>query len=117
VQEDRSNPRPCTKEDKERFGEDGLRNPYNTAPAPTVTATPSATPSAKPGDDDDLMKQMLGDTGKKPDDKPKNDDDDLMKQMMGAGSATPSASAVPSAKPSDANDDLLKEMMGEPKKK
>jgi tripartite ATP-independent transporter DctM subunit len=118
VQEDRSNPVPCTDEDKKRWGNDGTKSPYATeTPAPKVSATATAVPSAKPGDDDDLMKQMMGDTGKKPEDKPKNDDDDLMKQMMGATpSATPAASGTPSAKPSDPNDDLFKEMMGDPKK-
>jgi hypothetical protein len=115
VQEDRSNPIPCSEEDKKKFGKDGTTNPYREAtPVPTATATASASASAKPGEDDDLMKQMMGDTPKK-DDKPKNDDDDLMKQMMGDTSAKPATSAAPSAKPSDSMDDLMKEMMGEKK--
>jgi hypothetical protein len=111
VQEDRSNPIPCTEEDKKKFGKDGTTNPYAEAtPAPTATAPASA----KPGEDDDLMKQMMGDAPKK-DDKPKNEDDDLLKQMMGDTSAKPATSAAPSAKPSDPMDDLMKEMMGEKK--
>ena len=110
VQEDRSNPIPCNEADKARFGKDGTTNPYLKA-APVPTAAP--TPSAAPGGDDDLMKQMMGETPKKADEKPKNDDDDLMKQMMGDPGAKPTA--APSAKPSDPNEDLMKEMMGEPK--
>src|SRR5262249_6104890 len=117
VQEDRSNPIPCTEEDKKRFGKDGTTNPYAEAtPQPTATAAPTDT--AKPGADDDLLKQMMGEEPKKDDkkdDKPKSDDD-LLKEMMGDSSAKPAASGAPSAKPSDPNEDLLKEMMGEPKK-
>ncbi|MFT3773056.1 MAG: TRAP transporter large permease [Minicystis sp.] len=116
VQEDRSNPIPCNEEDKIKFGKDGTTNPYlQAAPKPTATATAAPMDTAKPGSDDDLMKQMMGETPKK-DDKPKNDDDDLMKQMMGETTAKPATSAAPSAKPSDPNEDLLKEMLGEPKK-
>jgi tripartite ATP-independent transporter DctM subunit len=114
VQEDRSNPIPCTEEDKLKFGKDGTQNPYLAAgvAAPTASASASAAPDA-----DDLMKQMMGETTpKKEGDKAKNEDDDLMKQMMGESSAKPAASAAPSAKPSDPNDDLMREMMGEPKK-
>ena len=120
VQEDRSNPIPCNEPDKARFGKDGTTNPYlDATPIPSAAPSPSAAPtaSAAPGGDDDLMKQMMGDTPKKAEDKPKSDDDDLMKQMMGDTSGKPSATAAPSAKPGDVNDDLMKEMMGEPKKK
>src|SRR5262249_31013071 len=34
VQEDRSNPKPCTDDDKRRFGPDGTQNPY-APPTPT----------------------------------------------------------------------------------
>ena len=118
VQEDRSNPRPCSAGDKARFGADGTVNPYlGAAPVPssTSTSTAAASATAAPGEDDDLMKQMMGDSAKK-DDKPRNEDDDLMKQMMGdSPSATPSATAAPSAKPADSMDDLMKEMMGDKK--
>ncbi|APR76217.1 TRAP-type C4-dicarboxylate transport system, large permease component [Minicystis rosea] len=115
VQEDRSNPVPCTDADKAKFGKDGTTNPYLQA-APTATATAAPVDTQKPNaGDDDLMKQMMGDAPKK-DDKPKNEDDDLMKQMMGETTAKPATSAAPSAKPSDSMDDLMKEMMGEPKK-
>lgn len=108
VQEDRSNPIPCSEEDKKRFGKDGLTSPYQDA-APKPTAAPVET--AKPGTpDDDLFKAMMGDTGAKPDDKPKSDDD-LLKEMLG-DTGKPAASAVPSAKPAtDPNEDLLKEML------
>jgi C4-dicarboxylate transporter, DctM subunit len=109
VQEDRSNPIPCTDEDKARFGKDGTQNPYVAAAAPTAAPTTSAAPN----DGDDLMRQMMGDGAPKKDDKPKNDDDDLMRQMMG-DKAAPSSSA--SAKPVDPNEELMREMMGEGKK-
>lgn len=115
VQEDRSNPVPCTEEDKQLFGKDGTTNPYLAAtPAPAATAAPE--PSGKPSDDDDLLKQMMGDSPKK-DDKPKNDDEELLKQMMGESSAKPAASAAPSAAPVDPNEELMKEMMGDTPKK
>jgi tripartite ATP-independent transporter DctM subunit len=109
VQEDRSNPIPCSEEDKKRFGRDGTQNPYQEA-APKPTAAPAET--AKPGSpDDDLFKAMMGDTGQKPEDKPKNDDDALLKEMLG-DTSKPAASAVPSAKPAvDPNEELLKEML------
>lgn len=114
VQEDRSNPVPCTEEDKVRFGKDGTKNPYLAA-TPTAAPTATAAPAAG-GADDDLMRQMMGDDKpKKPEDKPKNDDDDLMRQMMGEPSAKPSA--APSAPPVDPNEELMRQMMGDDKKK
>jgi C4-dicarboxylate transporter, DctM subunit len=119
VQEDTSNPHPCSAEDRARFGDDGKKDPY-AAPVPSVAPTaPKPADTAKPSGnaDDDLMKQMMGDTPAGSADKPSgNADDDLMKQMMGAGSAAPSAAPAPSAKPSNPDDDLMKEMMGDPKK-
>jgi hypothetical protein len=112
VQEDRSNPVPCTAEDKERFGKDGTKNPYLTVAVPT--AAPTAT--AVPGSDDDLMKQMMGGGDDKKKDAPKNDDDDLMKQMMGGGDK-PAASGSASAKPASPDDDLMKQMMEAGEKK
>ncbi len=115
VQEDRSNPRPCSPADKERFGADGTKDPY-VREAPIVP-NPDQAPTAAPrdGDDaDDLMKQMMGDTPKGAAEKPAGDADDRMKQRMGEAPAG-SASAAPSAKPADVNDDLMKEMMGEKK--
>jgi C4-dicarboxylate transporter, DctM subunit len=114
VQEDRSNPIPCTAEDKVKFGNDGTTNPYlESRPAPTVAAPDS---SGK-ADADDLMRQMMGDSPPKNEgDKAKQEADDLMREMMGgAPSAKPAASAAPSAKPLDPNEELMKEMMGEKK--
>jgi C4-dicarboxylate transporter DctM subunit len=77
VQEDRSNPLPCSAEDKAKFGEDGQKNPYEEAPPPDAAApTPSAAASADP---------------------PSSIDDELLKAMLGAGSpsAAPSGSAAP----------------------
>jgi C4-dicarboxylate transporter DctM subunit len=96
VQEDRSNPTPCTEADKMKFGKDGTHNPYLEAePVRAAEPSPSAAPSAG-ADADDLMKQMMGDTP--------------------AASASAAPSAAPSAKPGgDPNEELLKEMMGDKK--
>jgi hypothetical protein len=109
VQEDRSNPIPCTDEDKQKFGKDGTTNPYVAATQPTGAPSASAAPSGG-SDADDLMKQMMGggDTPKKDE---KKDEDDLMKQMMGGDKP------APSAKPVDPNEELMKQMMGDDKKK
>lgn len=116
VQEDRSNPIPCTAADKEKFGKDGTKNPYLEV-TPVKVAEPTQ-PANVPGDADDLMKQMMGDAGAgTPNDDPnkaKDDHDDLLKQMMGeAPSATGTGTAAPppSAPPGNADDELMKEMM------
>jgi hypothetical protein len=127
VQEDRSNPTPCTDADRKTFGSDGTKNPYvEAAPEKPAEPSPSAAPSSS-ADADDLLKQMMGDAPKGDHDKPADSDADLLKQMMGdapagSASAAPSAepsgqpSAAPSAKPAaDPNEELLKEMMGDKK--
>ncbi len=110
VQEDRSNPIPCTKEDKQKFGADGTLNPYDPGGGSkdvhvmkdepgmgNDTTTGGDTGTTTGGDtDDDLFKQMMGagststgtgdtatgtTTGA-------SDDDDLFRQMMNAGSST-----------------------------
>lgn len=86
VQEDRSNPIPCTEEDKAKFGKDGTTNPYIPVTAPSAAPTVTSEKSAE----DDLMKEMMGEQ------------------------PSPSATA-PSAKPGDSMDDLMKEMMGDKK--
>ena len=122
VQEDRSNPIPCTEEDKVKFGKDGTTNPYLKAEgvplAPGATPTTTAAPEGSgKADADDLMRQMMGDDKPKNEgDKAKQEADDLMRQMMGGSpSAKPAVSAAPSAKPLDPNEELMKEMMGEKK--
>jgi C4-dicarboxylate transporter DctM subunit len=119
VQEDRSNPVPCTEEDKKRFGKDGTTNPHLEAPKPEPTATPTAAPSGTGGsDDDDLMKQMMGSGSTGSGATTGDADDELLKQMLGAppaGSASATPSAAPSAPPGDANDDLFNEMMKDKK--
>lgn len=105
VQEDRSNPIPCTPEDRKKWGEDGTLNPYEDAKDVPVMKDE---PGMGPGD-------ATGGTGDA-------EEDDLFRQMMGAGSsgaggATGSASADPSADPGstaapkDDMDDLFQQMM------
>jgi C4-dicarboxylate transporter, DctM subunit len=116
VQEDRSNPIPCTDEDKKKFGKDGTVNPYLATPPPGTgpAGAGSAHPSAG-SEADDLMKEMMGDSPPKDDAaKAKREADDLMREMMGGSpSATPSAApSAGSAKPLDPNEELMREMMG-----
>ena len=92
VQEDRSNPVPCSDADRARWGVDGLKNPYAPAePTAQPGEPPPPAPDAGAGSDmDDLMKQMMGETD------------------AGAAAPKPSGSVDP-------NDELMKEMMGEKK--
>lgn len=102
VQEDRSNPVPCTAEDKAKFGEDGTKNPY-LPEAPPTPDTPVPDPNA-------------ADAGA-----PSGGDDDLFEQMMGGGKDGGAADAgadgedagqmAPSGEKGDPNEDLFKEMM------
>ena len=112
VQEDRSNPKPCFDDDKRRFGEDGLTNPYLAA-ATHAPAAPSASASAGSAEDDLMREMMGGDAPKKPEEKAKSTDDDLMREMMGGDAPK----TVPSAKPVDENEELMRQMMEGDKKK
>jgi tripartite ATP-independent transporter DctM subunit len=87
VQEDRSNPLPCTPADKERFGKDGQTNPHiKDEPAPTEPKAgdePKAEPGAGSEDMDELMRQMMGeDKGAKPSPSAAPTEDELFKEMM-----------------------------------
>ncbi|MCK6589342.1 MAG: TRAP transporter large permease subunit [Polyangiaceae bacterium] len=106
VQEDRSNPLPCTPEDRAKFGDDGTKNPY--APPEPPEPVPEALPDA--GAPDDAGEAAGGDM------------DDLFKEMMGSGGdagaeadggAEGDAGAKPSEKSDSSMDDLFKEMMGQ----
>lgn len=90
VQEDRSNPLPCTEADRQKFGKDGRHDPY-APPVPTdqpVAEKPpeqDANAAAGTGDMDALFKEMMG--GGKDAGAPTPDagtsDDALFKEMMG----------------------------------
>ncbi|MBK8253176.1 MAG: TRAP transporter large permease [Polyangiaceae bacterium] len=104
VQEDRSNPIPCTDADKKKWGADGSLNPYDPTGGSKDVVVQKDEPGMGPGDtsgstggdtDDDLFKQMMGagstgsggtTSGDPNAGAPKDDMDDLFKQMMGAGS-------------------------------
>ena len=105
VQEDRSNPVPCTAEDKVRFGADGTKNPW-AEPAKSAAAA-TAAPSA--GGEDDLMAQMMGGAGGSAPKPAAGGDDDLMQQMMGAGSAD--AGAAKPASTGTPDEELMKQML------
>lgn len=112
VQEDRNNPLPCTDEDKKKYGEKGDQMPGVPGLEPEP-GTPSPEPSGEPaepgGEDDDLLKEMLGDGGAKTEG---DTDDDLLGEMLGDGGAPAKADAEPEKKPEgDTDDDLLKEML------
>lgn len=92
VQEDRNNPLPCSDEDKKKWGSGETVNeaPSLEAPAGSASAEPE---EADGGQEDDLMKEMMGD------------------EPAGSGAPPTGAPAV------DDQDELLKEMLGdEPKK-
>jgi tripartite ATP-independent transporter DctM subunit len=112
VQEDRSNPLPCTPEDRAKFGAEGTTNPYIQAEPATPTPAPDATADGAP------------DAGAPEDAGGAGDMDDLFKAMMGAGGedgGAPTGDGGPdtdgggskaSEKPDSSMDDLFKEMMG-----
>ncbi len=122
VQEDRLNPKPCTKEDEAKYPDGKL--PQAATPDPAADAGPEPDAGTS-GDDDDLLKMMAaGDGGTAPSKEAGSaeSDDDLMKKMMGGGdgdagasgdaAAKPAPSAAPSGK-IDTDDDLMKKMMGQ----
>ncbi|MEO8799556.1 MAG: hypothetical protein ABI551_16810, partial [Polyangiaceae bacterium] len=124
VQEDTTNPQPCSDADKKRWpkGQEP-QSDDNGAIAPTVDDAADA--GGGEGDDDEALLRMMaggGDGGAAPE--PTNggvkSDDELLKEMMGgdadAGAApepTPSASATGKK---SADDELLEEMMNSGKK-
>jgi tripartite ATP-independent transporter DctM subunit len=112
VQDDRSNPIPCSAEDKARFGRDGTKSPWAAAAtaAPTATAAPDAAPG---GADDDLLRQMLGGAGGSAPKAAGGSDDDLLKQMLGAGATDGGAADAGATKPAALSPDeaLLQEML------
>jgi tripartite ATP-independent transporter DctM subunit len=118
VQEDTTNPQPCTDADKKRW-------PKGQEPEDTTTpvAQEVVDAGAAPDDSDDaLLKAMAGGSSDAGSAAPANSaesDDDLLKQMENAGkdsgaAPTTSASAAPTASgpPKSADDLLLEEMMG-----
>jgi hypothetical protein len=119
VQEDRSNPLPCSDEDKAKW-------PHGQAPEPEPTNPEPTAPTEPGGEDDDLLRQMMGGGGGGGD-APANPgeggsaspEDDLYKQMMGGGGDGDPAGGGGDAPKQDAppkapsEDDLYKEMMGQ----
>ncbi len=89
VQEDRSNPLPCSEADKKKFGEDGTTNPYLPAEPTPAPENPTPTPESPGGEEED----------------------DLFKQMMGGGDADGGAPEKPKEPAGDSEDDLFKKMM------
>ena len=113
VQEDRTNPLPCTPEDVVAWGKDGTGG--TTKPAPKDDTPPPAKPA---DEDDDLMKQMMGGAPADAGAAKPSDDDDLMKQMMNAGTDAGAAQDRPAkVDPKAADDDLLQQMMNAGEKK
>jgi C4-dicarboxylate transporter DctM subunit len=114
VQEDRSNPLPCTKEDKQAY-------PNGQAPEPIVPVAderPVAEADAgTTSEDDDILKQMLGtggDAGKAGADAGGvESEDELLAKMMGAGkdAGAPDTGSKTTAAPLDTEDEILKQMM------
>jgi hypothetical protein len=108
VQEDRSNPLPCTAADKVKWGPEGTLNPY-APPEPAAPPTDAAPDGGAPDD--------AGGGG--------DDMDALLKAMMAGGSEDGGAPGEDSGagddagkgaeNPSGSMDDLFKEMMGDKK--
>lgn len=113
VQEDRSNPQPCTAEDRQKW-------PHGELPAAVVPAK-EAPKAAGGGDaeDDALLAKMMGGAAKPPpapSAAPADDEDALLLKMMGgaakdAGRAAP----APTAAPVDDEEELLRKMGVTPK--
>ncbi|MRG93584.1 TRAP transporter large permease [Polyangium spumosum] len=94
VQEDTNNLKPCTKEDVEKWGADGMglaaKEPEN--PAPTGDVVPAVDSGEDAGAGSNEM-------------------DDLLKEMLGEGAADAGAPDAEAPKEADPMDDLLKEML------
>jgi tripartite ATP-independent transporter DctM subunit len=107
VQEDRSNPIPCTDEDRAKWGKDGTSNPYDATGGSKQVVVQKEEPNGEPS---------VGSSGSGGD-----TDDDLFKQMMGAGSGSSGAggaagsgetgSGSTGSGAGDDMDDLFKKMM------
>jgi tripartite ATP-independent transporter DctM subunit len=126
VQEDRSNPQPCTAADR-------LKWPHGEAPAAVIPAKGPAKPAAEPGDADDdalLAKMMGGAAPPKPaasaapsasGPAPEDDEDALLAKMMGTAAkdagkgAAPAPSAAPAGPAADDEEELLRKMGVTPK--
>jgi C4-dicarboxylate transporter, DctM subunit len=114
VQEDRSNPIPCTEADRARWGRDGTQGAAAPAEAPPPPSQPAAADAADAGagsDMDDLFKEMMGgaDAGTAAAKPSGGSDEELFREMMG-GAGAGAAPAKPSATP---DEELFKEMMGD----
>jgi C4-dicarboxylate transporter DctM subunit len=127
VQEDRSNPLPCTAEDKKAYP-GGLAA---AAAIPSAEAKPAEVPDAAPtSEDDDILNKMLGGAGAGDSGKAGADaaaagnetEDELLAKMMGAGKdagASDATGKAPAAPPSgglDTEEDILRQMGVAPKK-
>ncbi len=118
VQEDNSNPQPCTDEDKKKW-------PGGQMTQPTVDEQkPEEDAGTGNPDDDALLKAMAGgggdggaggDNGGSGDNGGTPSDDDLLKAMVGGGKDAGAAAPAPPKEEQghiDTDDELLKKMMG-----
>jgi C4-dicarboxylate transporter DctM subunit len=125
VQEDRSNPLPCSDEDKKKWPNGQLPD----TAAPAASAKPSQAegqPSGTAAEDDDVLAKMMGGTkadgggagvaaGNAEAGGGAGNDDDLFKRMMGTG-ASKDAGVAPGAGKLDTDEELLRQMGDVPKK-
>jgi C4-dicarboxylate transporter, DctM subunit len=112
VQEDRSNPLPCTPEDRKAYPNGQAPE----APTPVANKPPAAEADAGPtSEDDDILKAMLGtgsDASKADQGAGGESEDDLLAKMLGAGKDAGAPAAKPAAPPAlDTEDEILKQMM------
>jgi hypothetical protein len=113
VQEDRTNPLPCTPEDKAKWPGGQLPAATGTTPVPGEEEDAGTT-----SEEDELLKQMQAGGGGGGANPETATEDDLLKQMAGAGSRDAGAKPAPkpTALPENASEDDLLKMMGGNKK-
>jgi C4-dicarboxylate transporter DctM subunit len=98
VQEDTTNPQPCSAEEKARYPNGQMPTPVE----PTQPVQPTGGGDAGDTGEDDLLNQMLGGGGGGGE-----SDDDLLQQMLGGGDA-----GGPKPAPTqESDDDLLERML------
>lgn len=111
VQEDRNNPRPCRKEDIEKYGVDGMQMPNQPKPDAPPTPTPDNTALPRDAAMDDLFKDMMGDSSSSSSSSTGSSmEADLLKEMLAdtppgttssssSGGDTPPADAIDAGAP------------------
>jgi C4-dicarboxylate transporter DctM subunit len=94
VQEDRNNPRPCRKEDIEKYGPDGTQLPNQPKPEDTKAPAPDNSAAPKDAAMDDLFKDMMGDSSSAASSGTGGSEmDKLLQDMLAEGTTSSAASS------------------------